>query len=643
MRLVVMMVMMAGLAAGAGSPAGTAAPVTSVTLYSGGSAYFEHQGTVRGEAKIELSFKSGQVSGVLKSMMVQDGDGSQPATIVQPIDIPATQPAEGRRVEVGKNSTLAELVEQFRGSRVRLACAGEVVEATILSLEKKEKMTEKGTSEVVQLNLLSGGGLRSVPLESVLRIELNDPRMQEELNKAVEATWRDSEQERKTVTVQLRGAGERAVRVGYAMETQPWKISYRLLLAEKPLLQVWGSVVNETEEDWNHVRLNLMSGRPFAQTQELLMDADAANRATSGAGAPVGQPLRRAKPTPSREALDGGGESLRKAGDGRPESSGPLINSREAFRYSVEDVTVPKQSRAVVPVMSEAVTVERVAVYNESTLKKNPLQGVRIGNTTKHFLLEGPVAVLEEGSFVGDASMDNLAPGRQGMLTWGIDLALLVDASEVTHSAAISGGKIAAGVLAVEQRHVYSRQYVMENDDQQDRAMIIEHPIRRGYVLAEPKEAMESTDKVYRFRATAPAGKRVRLVVKEQAMEAEVIELVTADVQTLRSYARSTELPEAVRNAIGKAAGLRGQVDECQRLVQQKQGEITRLTRDQARIRENLKAAGDDGKLKEKLLGSLKAREEQIEELHKSVEQGQKDGEKARKEFEAYVGGLSVG
>lgn len=633
MRLAGMVVLMAAAVAGAAPESSVQAPVTSVTLYTSGATYLEHQGTVRGDATIELTFKSSQISGVLKSLMVQDG--SRATAAVHPLE-PSTQPADGRRIELKKDATLADLVEKLRGSRVRLACGGEVLEGTLLSLEKKEKVTDRGTTEIVQLNLLSNGGLRSVLLENVLRVELSDPRMQEELNRAVEATWQEAGQDRKTVNVPLLGKEERSVRVSYALEAQPWKVNYRLVLSDKPTLQVWASVYNETDLDWNHVRLNLMSGRPLAQTQELLVDADAAKNASSGMGVPVGQPMRRPKAYASRDAIDGV-ETM-----SRPESSGPLVNAREAFRYSVDGVTIPRQSRTVVPVSSEAVKVERVSVYNESVLKKNPLQGVRLFNTTKRYLFDGPVTVVDEGNFVGDATISNVAPGRFGVLTWGIDLAVLVDATDVTYFTEVAGGRIEAGALQMDRRHTYAKQYTFENDDQQDRDLIIEHPIRRGYVLVEPKTAMEKTDKVYRIRMTAPAGKRSQLLVKEQTLEEEAIDLATADAETLRALSRTTELAEAVRTALTKAAALRGQMDDIQRQTQQKRIEIGRLTRDQARLRENLETA-DNADAKAKLTAALQQRDAQIEELHKAIDQAQEQSEKASQEFEAYVSGLKVG
>ena len=78
------------------------------------------------------------------------------------------------------------------------------------------------------------------------------------------------ETDKKTVSLDFRGAGERRVRVGYIEET-PIKTSYRLVPSDekKPFLQGWAIVENPSEEDWNDVRLSLVSGRPISFTMDL--------------------------------------------------------------------------------------------------------------------------------------------------------------------------------------------------------------------------------------------------------------------------------------------------------------------------------------------------------------------------------------
>jgi hypothetical protein len=95
--------------------------------------------------------------------------------------------------------------------------------------------------------------MRSVPLDEVQRVELEDSQLQEELHKALLALAQARDQAKKPVVITFEGMGEQRVRVGYIVETPIWKTSYRLLLPEKPeepaKIQGWAIVENQTDND----------------------------------------------------------------------------------------------------------------------------------------------------------------------------------------------------------------------------------------------------------------------------------------------------------------------------------------------------------------------------------------------------------
>jgi len=62
-------------------------------LYTNGVGYFEREGTVQGDAEVELTCRLGEVNDLLKSLMVQDLDRGKPGAV-----------------------TLAGPVEQYRSS-----------------------------------------------------------------------------------------------------------------------------------------------------------------------------------------------------------------------------------------------------------------------------------------------------------------------------------------------------------------------------------------------------------------------------------------------------------------------------------------------------------------------------------------------
>ena len=65
----------------------------------------------------------------------------------------------------------------------------------------------------------------------VSEVRLDDPKLQQELIKALAAVAAARDQDSKPVAIRFNGQGERRVRIGYVVEAPVWKTSYRLSAA----------------------------------------------------------------------------------------------------------------------------------------------------------------------------------------------------------------------------------------------------------------------------------------------------------------------------------------------------------------------------------------------------------------------------
>jgi len=102
--------------------------------------------------------------------------------------------------------------------------------------------------------------------------------------------------------------------------------------------------------------------------------------------------------------------------------------------------------------------------------------------------------LIEAGGYAGDAKVDNVPPGQERLLSYGVDLQMLVNATKNREEAAILSGKIVKGVLHVKRRNVFTQEYVAENKDEKDKTLIIEHAFRQGWKLLEPEKPLETTE-----------------------------------------------------------------------------------------------------------------------------------------------------
>jgi uncharacterized membrane protein YgcG len=693
--------------AGGGEP--TDVPVKAVVLYSSGVGYFEHYGVVRGNAASELRFKSAQINDILKSLVLQDLDGGKISTITYPSQDPVEKTLRSFQVNITANPPLADLLNQLRGAKVELTVAGEKIAGTVLGMEKKTVLgADKQPVESYKVNLITGTGanIKSLSLDNVSDIALQDAKLQQELGKALSALAQARDQEKKPVQINFTGQGERHVRVGYVVETPIWKTSYRLVLAsdpkEKPKLQGWAIVENQTDNDWNNVELSLVSGRPISFIQDLYRplyiprpvvqpqlyaslrpqtyDAgvDANGDGKPGGGPAAGADFQNAPSFSSAEMQQrrgrggqgggGGGGQFGGGGGGRGGGGGGVADEPaktpiditasvasaasatklgELFQYTVGSVSLPRQRSAMIPIVADDVEVERLSIYNHEVLEKNPLVGARLKNTTKDakHLLEGPITVFFDSRYAGDARIDNVPPGQERLLSYGIDLEVNVVADAegaVGNSSTIRTARIDRGVVIVVVKQVYTQRYQVENKSPREKTLLLEHEITPGKDAVVTPKPIEKTDSVYRFKETLAPNASKTIDVKEEVIQEETMDLRPAELTAMEYYSTAPQVPEKVRQAIAQAMELKRGVATLERQIQVKEKDAARIPADQTRIRENMKVVDKSTDYYNDLLKKLRAQETELETLQQDAAKLRVELEGQKKKLEDYLKDLTL-
>src|SRR5947209_13287709 len=254
-------------------------PIAQVVLYSSGVGYFQREGTVEGEARVDLTFPAPDVNDLLKSMVLRDLDGGHVSAVSYDSAAPVERTLRSFALDLTANPPLHELLNQARGEKVEVSlqqgAAGQPASltGTVVGVEKQRQPQGKdATVEVALLNLWCADGLRALKLSEVQRVRLLSPVLEGELRKALEALAQSHDAQKKAVSLRFEGEGKRKVRVGYVVENPIWKTSYRLVLdpkGAKPYLQAWAVVDNPSDDDWRDVRMALVSGRPISFRMDL--------------------------------------------------------------------------------------------------------------------------------------------------------------------------------------------------------------------------------------------------------------------------------------------------------------------------------------------------------------------------------------
>lgn len=661
-------------------------PTQRVMLFSSGVGYFEHSGKVRGNSSVELRFRTDQINDILKSLVLEDLDGGKAGVVVYPSQDPVAKTLRSFQVDISGNPSLATLLNQIRGVKIKATAHSEEISGAILGVEAKQRAVGQLDKiiNVWVLNVLSGANIRSVALDDVQKLEIEDSQLQEELNKALTTVALDRDKGKKPVTMNFTGQGERQVRFGYVVEAPVWKTSYRLILSDaskdKSHLQGWAIVENQTENDWNNVELSLISGRPISfiynlyqplyiprqlvqpelyaslrpQTYEAGMEPAREEEASEFAATD--------KPALAEEKVVARKMKSEKdfAPAAAPAMSGLVAQNKpmeptrsvssiadagkigELFQYMVGNVSLPRQQSAMIPIVTSNIQTERVSIYNQGVLAKYPLSGVRVVNNTGNHLLQGPLTIFDGNAYAGDAKIDDIPPGQERLLSYAIDMKVRVDASKTKQEDAIQTGKIVKGILHLSRKNLFTQEYVIENKGDKDKAVIIEHPFRQGWKLSDSPKPIETTDRLYRFKDSVGPGKTAKLIVNEEMVQSETIAILPADFGQLESYSRSGKIPQKVRDALVKAMELKKSMLDTQRKISDKQKERSEITQEQQRIRENMKTVNQTSQYYSRLLTKLNEQETTIEKLQVQTEQFKETYEKQRKDLEEYLLNTSV-
>ncbi len=257
-------------------------PITQVVLFNSGVGYFHRSGDVEGDARVDLQFSAADINDLIKSLVVRDRNGKS-----VPLRYDSQEPIEKTlksfAIDLSTNPSYGQILNQMRGQKVEISLQTNnsslsglpsTMTGTIVGMETAQRPpnpSSPGVAEMELLNLACAEGLRSVPLSAVQRVRFLNPTVENELRRALEVVAVGHDSLKKTVHLGFQGVGKREVRVGYVVENPIWKTSYRLVKEEggKWRLQAWANVENTSDDDWNDVKLTLVSSRPISFQMDL--------------------------------------------------------------------------------------------------------------------------------------------------------------------------------------------------------------------------------------------------------------------------------------------------------------------------------------------------------------------------------------
>ncbi len=577
---------------------------------------------------------------------------------------------------------------------------------TAAAAKRDDNAAEDSATEKRFITVVSDGGqVRTLELTAAVSVTLLDSALHTDVTRYLELLASTRNQGLRHLTLLDRGAGSRELRVSYISEVPVWKSTYRILFtntaansASEATMQGWSVVDNTTGSDWDNVHLDLIAGAPQSFIQPLstpyytrrpeiplpaeaqltpqthdsgdeaetqaangppsaVVSAQASSQSIEITGGPaVPAALRKAR---TADRFGGGGLAGFVAGAGRA-VGGPVANYAETaeasitpetttsafddyFKYSLTDpITIRKNESALVPILQTRLPVERVTLWSPE--QPVALRALWLTNSSNLTLDRGSFSIVEDGAFGGEGLLDPIHPGEKRLLSYAADQAVRVTVENNTNSRSIQRLSIAKGVLTETSTDVNDFDLLVHNAAPEPRTVILEQPVYSGWTIDSTPKPVETTPTVARFRVAAQPKETVRLKLRSHHTNVEYIRLVDRTEEQFRLLVQGTKASPALMAALQPLFDLHSQVAEFDRQIREREAEIADITKDQDRLRENMKAlkgTAEERQLLQRYTGELNAQEDRLAALRTQLAQLHAQRTATDAEFQAKMQALT--
>jgi hypothetical protein len=330
---------------------------------------------------------------------------------------------------------------------------------------------------------------------------------------------------------------------------------------------------------------------------------------------------------PSSDEIEERVRSIQSAASGR--------ELGDLFEYRIsERISISKNQSALVPILRSDVGADRVSVWNERAPEGRPLRGLWLTNSSGSTLDGGSFSVLDGGTFAGEGLVDPIKPGEKRLLSYAVDLGVLVEPHNGDEKQTVRRVVISAGTLVQHSQQVTKRVYTIRNNDTTDRRVIIEHPITVGSKLASGVTPAETSADVYRFVVPVGAKKTETFAVSEERPIEHTYRIADVNDQQLEIMIRESGGDEAVKRALAPVIAARAALAAVAADQTQRTAEMKRISEEQQRIRQNmtsLRNSADEQQLLRRYTAQLGQQEDRMEALRRESD----DLERRRRDAQA--------
>lgn len=612
----------------------TGLPIVKMTLYKHGVGFYLRRGAVDAGA-LSLSFNKDEMNDVLKSLTAVALGGQ---VLGVDYDTPEDKAERLARssIQLSDEASLRDLLRDLRGRRVEAATPSGVLTGLVVGVDLPGER-EPMAASLLSLFLLAERRVQPIRLGELSELTLLDDRAAGDLGYFLETSL--TEENKRAVTVRL-APGATDLTVSYIAASPVWRVSYRLVADEvdeqgRGLLQGWGLFDNTLDEDLENVALTFVSGMPVSFIYDLYTPFTPQRPVVKEQGRVVAGPVEfdgavgagLAKAAPARQMMRAmAADDLRApepppafmGADALAASTAVMATGQaqgEFFSYVVgSPVTVRRGRSAMVPILQAQLEFRKERIYNGRKQPRNPVITARFVNDTGLTLERGPLTVIEAGEYAGDAMVPFTAPGGDIFLAYAVDLGVNIRET-VESTRKLSSISIKDGMLLVEEYDVQKTTYQVENRNDRDVPITLEHAKLADYTMFDTPDPAESTAEYHRYVVRAPGHGSATFTAGQRRLLYRREEIRDQKLEQLARWLRDRALNQATYDRLRGILALYDRIAQHEAGLRRNEAARQEIFGQQRVIQGNLgalKDTGEEGQLRARYARTLQELEDRL-------------------------------
>ena len=322
----------------------------------------------------------------------------------------------------------------------------------------------------------------------------------------------------------------------------------------------------------------------------------------------------------------------------------------DLFEYHIDQpVTVPRDRSALIPILQTRMEGERVSIFNEAGPAHRPMSGMLLKNTSPLTLEDGSLTVIDGDAYAGEALLERLKPNEERLVSFAVDLGTLVNVTDDDQERLpVFQVRAVNGVIQTRYYNVRHKIYTLVNQTERERIVYIEHPREEDseWELTEGTPApADKTASYYRFRVTLPPHQKIDFPVNERNEQWDSFQLSGFTRDQLQVFIARKYIDDKTRAALEAIIELKDKVAAANARLQAIDKEVAEITKDQERLRENIKTLTETAEAKQliaRYVAKANEQETRLEQLESDRRTTLTDRDRLQTELNSLIRDLSL-